>query len=140
METILNLAWLAVTMAAIWLWRYRWIPSRQNPRHNPRQETIAIVCFIALAFPVISLTDDLHPEILAADAAGSKRHSCLLISAAHHTSAAGPVAGTHFAVGMLPGGLAPVRLAAWESVSVATRRNPDSFAGSSAGRSPPYLL
>jgi hypothetical protein len=116
------------------------MPSRQNPRQNPRQETIAILCFIALAFPVISLTDDLHPEIMLADAAGSKRHSCLLMSAAHHTSAAGPVSATHSVVGALPAGFSPVRLAAAESVFLAPRLDPMSSARSSAGRSPPYFL
>jgi hypothetical protein len=98
------------------------------------------VCFIALSFPVISLTDDLHPEILVADAAGSKRNSCLLMSAAHHTSAATPASGNYSVVGILPGSLAPVQLAAAASVFLAPRRDPISFARNSTGRSPPYLL
>jgi hypothetical protein len=85
METILNLIWLAVTVAAIWLWRFRWSVSRQNPRHGARMEVVAIVCVLALLFPVISLTDDLHPDMVPADTVSSKRNLCLLVA---HTSQA----------------------------------------------------
>jgi len=80
METFLNLAWLALTLAALWIWRFRWAASRRNARRNVRQETIAIVCVLALLFPVISLTDDLHPDIVPADTVSSKRMHCLLVA------------------------------------------------------------
>jgi hypothetical protein len=78
METILNLIWLAITLAAIWLWRFRWIASRSNSRRDARLEAIAMVCILALLFPVISLTDDLHPEVVPVDSISSKRNHCLL--------------------------------------------------------------
>src|ERR1700730_6537532 len=80
METLLNLVWLAVTVAAIWLWRFRWTVSRRNPRHSTRMEAVAMVSVLALLFPVISLTDDLHPEIVPADTVSSKRNHCLLVA------------------------------------------------------------
>ena len=140
METILNLAWLAVTFAAIWLWRFRWNPSRRELHHNPRNEAIAIVCFIALSFPVISLTDDLHPEILVADAASSKRNSCLMMSAAHHAASVSSASAAHTAVGILPSGFAPVQLSAAKLLEVSIRFITSFAAVSSAGRSPPYPL
>jgi hypothetical protein len=78
METILNLIWLAITLAAIWLWRFRWIASRSNSRRDARLEAVAMVCILALLFPVISLTDDLHPEVVPVDSISSKRNHCLL--------------------------------------------------------------
>src|SRR5271169_4156632 len=80
METFLNLVWLAVTVAAIWLWRFRWTVSQRNQKHSTRMAAAAMVCFLALLFPVISLTDDLHPETVAVDAASGKRNHCLLVA------------------------------------------------------------
>ena len=84
METFLNLVWLVVTLAVLWVWRFRWAASRRHPHRNIRQETIAIVCLLALLFPVISLTDDLHPDITPADTVSSKRMHCLLVANAVH--------------------------------------------------------
>jgi len=81
METTLNLAWLAVTLAMIWLWRFRWVVSRRNPRSSSSLEVVALVCILALLFPVISLTDDLHPEIYAVDSISGKRNACLIAAA-----------------------------------------------------------
>ena len=68
-ETILNLIWLVITLAGVWLWRFRWHASRRDKRGRVTMELVAVVCVLALLFPVISLTDDLHPEIMVADAA-----------------------------------------------------------------------
>jgi hypothetical protein len=84
METTLNLIWLVVTIAAVCIWRFRWSVSRENPRHSTRIEVIAIICVLALLFPVISLTDDLHPEIVPADTVSSKRNHCLLVAGNSH--------------------------------------------------------
>jgi hypothetical protein len=58
--------------------------SRENPRRSTPIEVIAIICVLALLFPVISLTDDLHPEIVPADTVSSKRNHCLLIASNSH--------------------------------------------------------
>jgi hypothetical protein len=84
MEAILNLIWLAITLGAIWLWRFRWAASRRNPRHKVGLEAVAMVCIVALLFPVISLTDDLHPEVVPVDSISSKRNHCLLAANSAH--------------------------------------------------------
>jgi len=84
METILNLIWLGITLVAIWLWRFRWVASRRNPRPDAKLEAIAMVCVLALLFPVISLTDDLHPEVVPVDSISSKRNHCLLVASGTH--------------------------------------------------------
>lgn len=85
METILNLIWFAITLVAIWLWRFRWSASRRNRRHSVRLEAVAMVCILALLFPVISLTDDLHPEVVPVDSISSKRNQCLLAASSAQT-------------------------------------------------------
>jgi hypothetical protein len=140
METFLNLVWLAVTVAAIWLWRFRWIVSRRNPRHSTRMEAVAMVCVLALLFPVISLTDDLHPETVAVDAASGKRNACLIAASAPHVRAATLGLRAHFPLGVISRPFAAINLAIVEVSTISKIHDPGSLAGSSRGRSPPSLL
>jgi hypothetical protein len=93
METILNLIWLAVTLAGVCVWRFRWFPSRGNQRKRIFPEAVAALCLIALLFPVISLTDDLHPEIMIAECVSGKRNLCQIIARGPLTAA--PAAASH---------------------------------------------
>jgi hypothetical protein len=140
METILNLIWLAITLAAIWLWRFRWTVSRQNPRHSKRMEAVAMVCVLALLFPVISLTDDLHPEILVMDAASGKRNACLLATNAPHVGASTIGSRAHWALGIIPRPSASVGSAVEEILLLSKLNDPVSSARTSRGRAPPSLL
>jgi len=140
METILNLVWLAVTVAAIWLWRFRWTVSRKNPRHSTRMEAGAMVCVLALLFPVISLTDDLHPETVAVDAASGKRNACLIAASAPHVRAATVTPGIRLLVGMISRPFAVANLISSELVQTLKFNDPGSLASGSPGRSPPSLL
>lgn len=69
MELLLNLSWLVISLVAILLLRGDW-RRRSGP---PLREWIALATFLFLLFPVISLTDDLHPEIALAEAATGKK-------------------------------------------------------------------
>jgi hypothetical protein len=140
METFLNLVWLAVTVAAIWLWRFRWTVSRRNQKHSTRMEAAAMVCFLALLFPVISLTDDLHPETVAVDAASGKRNACLIAASAPHVRAATASPGTRLLVGMISRPFAVVNLISSELIQTPKFNEPCYLASSSSGRSPPSLL
>lgn len=138
METILNLVWLAVTLAALGLWRFRWKGARRKPGHDVRLEAVAMICVLALLFPVISLTDDLHPEVIPAEAASSKRALCLLQAQQAHGSTH---AGTNqrFTLACLRESLTPVQL----EFSGLVLRSPVSqslFRSSIlSGRAPPSL-
>jgi hypothetical protein len=140
METILNLIWLVVTVAAIWLWRFRWSVSRQNPRHSTRMEVVAMVCVLALLFPVISLTDDLHPDNVPADTVSSKRNLCLLV--AHNAQASNSKLSLHAHSFPALGSHSP---AAFEIsfagiVSTAAIPHPRSASSIASGRAPPSLV
>ena|SRR2546425_11784420 len=60
MELILNLIWLAVAVAAFKL----------APRRS-RRTSIALVCALALLFPIISATDDFNADLTFNDAAAA---------------------------------------------------------------------
>jgi hypothetical protein len=140
METILNLIWLAITAAAIWLWRFRWLVSRQNPRARVFQEVVAIGCALALLFPVISLTDDLHPEIVAVDAVSGKRNSGLLVVGAMSARHAPPMSGTQSVIAIVSAPFTHLELRIAGIVFPTADLHPPLLCGSYLGRSPPSLL
>lgn len=62
MELTLNLVWAAIAVASYAL-LYRFLAGRENEHaRGPSQAkcTVALTCILAILFPVISLTDDLH--------------------------------------------------------------------------------
>ena len=79
MEISLNLLWLGVALIAISVWIFRW---RSASAASAISGAVALGCAVILLFPSISVTDDLHPQIVALDAAGGKRNMCRLISCA----------------------------------------------------------
>ena len=139
METLLNSIWLAVALAAIATWRYRWFRGLGGKRSNALPEFVALVCALALLFPSVSLTDDLHPQIVAIDSASGKRIGFQLLTHASHGSHAAPRVEAHAAT--LPSRRAPLtsiltsRLVVYsENLHPATGRSVHH------GRSPPASL
>lgn len=63
MELLLNATWLALAVTLMLMWRLRWLPQlRECPAERRKwQSLVGLICVLALLFPAISLTDDLHP-------------------------------------------------------------------------------
>jgi hypothetical protein len=140
MEALLNLLWLIVALGLIGLWRFRWLSSRRNPRAGVLPEIVAIGCAISLLLPAISLTDDLHPEIVAVDAASGKRNSSLLLVGAAHTRHATPTSGAQSILAVLPDPFTHVELKISGIVLPTEDLRPLTLCGSCMGRSPPSPL
>jgi hypothetical protein len=140
METLLNLLWLAVALGLIGLWRFRWVSSRRNPRAGVLPEIVAIGCAISLLLPAISLTDDLHPEIVAVDAASGKRSSCLLLVGAMSARHVTPVSGAQSILAVLPDSFARVELKISGIVPLTQDLHTLTPCGRHLGRSPPSPL
>jgi hypothetical protein len=138
-EATLNLLWLVIALTAVWRWRFRWSVSRQDRKHSPKIEAVAMVCVLALLFPVISLTDDLHPETVAVDAPSGKRNACLIAAGATHVRATSLGSGTHHAVGIVTRPFGAICGSFSDLVLLPTPCKSNSLAASSAGRSPPSL-
>jgi hypothetical protein len=101
---------------------------------------VAMVCILALLFPVISLTDDLHPEIVPADTISSKRNHCLLAAHASGDSSK-QLPRTQSPVGLLPSSFpAASDFAASASVPVDQAAFPLFRASDSLSRSPPAVV
>jgi hypothetical protein len=91
MELLLNAIWLAVALSLLLVWRVRWLPELRACATDRRklQSFVGLICVLALLFPAISLTDDLHPtEFALADTKS-------LQAVAHGHNSAGPAPRPH---------------------------------------------
>lgn len=136
MESFLNIAWviLAAVSVGCWLWNHPRHSGGPLARKRWERGLVALVYALALLFPVISLTDDLHTELAIVEDSVSKR----VKAGGQHTSLLGhpdslAVAGTNIAI--VPG------LPKHTGCSgTAIHLNPSLLLPrTSSGRSPPFL-
>lgn len=137
METILNLVWLAITLGIAGVWGLRWLPARRHPHRRAMREAIALGCALALLFPAISVTDDLHPAIVALEATAGKRHAGQLVGQFAQVRTASGKALANPAVGVLPRGFAGSEFASSDLACAADQLYAWSRSTHSSGRSPP---
>jgi hypothetical protein len=75
MELLLNLLWLALALPAVLIWRRQpalpWSSGKQA-RFRP---LVLLGCLLALLFPVVSASDDLHPISAEIEESGSFKRS-----------------------------------------------------------------
>jgi len=86
MELALNLIWLFIAVAtavAFSVWSAR-LPEGARSRRIRRSAGLALVCVVALLFPIISVTDDLAPDTNALEEWSSTRRAAIVITIAHH--------------------------------------------------------
>jgi hypothetical protein len=82
MELFLNLLWILMASGILAVWRMRWVRQKRGAVRNPLQEYTAIACGLVLLFFAVSLTDDLHSEIvLIEESSASRRHAACWASA-----------------------------------------------------------
>ncbi len=137
MEPFLNAFWLLIALAAFALWRVHWAHVPRGPRPAACRELVGLATALLLLFPVISLTDDLHAElVLAEDSNLSKRNLRSWHSDTLHSNAGGAV--SHPGVAVLPQPLffAPLAVA---GITIAQNFSCVIFCvGPSSGRAPPF--
>ena len=92
MELFLNLFWVLVAVIAAATWHSH---ARRLVKRERRRGWIALSCVLVLLFFVISMTDDLHAEVmLIEDSSFSRRHVCKTTCHQHHPDS---VLGHHHA-------------------------------------------
>jgi hypothetical protein len=97
MEQFLNFFWLAITLVTTVTWRMGWLREQRGSHHPSLQEAVRLGCAFLLLFFTISMTDDLHAEMVLIEG-GDQRHSVVL-HCADQPSHAGTVAwGTCVAI------------------------------------------
>ena len=82
MELFLNLLWVLIALGLLGTWRMQWVHQRRRTRRHSVQEWAAISVALVLLFFAVSLTDDLHSELLLmAECSGNRRSLVCSISA-----------------------------------------------------------
>jgi hypothetical protein len=71
MELLLNVFWLFIAAGALGIWILQW--RRGARRRGLALPLCALGCVLALLFPVISATDDLHAAALVVETSGFTR-------------------------------------------------------------------
>ncbi len=138
MELLLNAIWLALAAGLLVVWHSRWLPQIRGPRDRSRQSFVGLVCVLALLFPAISLSDDLHPaEIALADTKSS-----YAIAHSHDSPSLG--SHSHSLPHVFAGPVLPLRLGAVLSAREtlagwAPLISQDPLHGLISGRAPPLL-
>jgi len=61
MELLLNLLWLMLALPAVLIWRHDLTSARASGRFCRSRSFFLLSCLLALLFPIVSVTDDLHP-------------------------------------------------------------------------------
>jgi hypothetical protein len=84
MESFLNLLWVAIALGALGVWRLCWVRQHGDAIRRPLLEWTAFGCALVLLFFAVSLTDDLHFELLLLDECSTGRHANLC-ACPHHT-------------------------------------------------------
>jgi hypothetical protein len=83
MESFLNLLWVAIAAGAFCFWRTRWLHERRDHRRRPLQEWTAFASALVLLFFAVSLTDDLHSELMVFDECSTSRRHSLSLTRSH---------------------------------------------------------
>src|SRR5271170_6328230 len=66
-ETFLNGLWLSIAVAALVTWRFAWARQPRLQPRDPLLEWTAFSCALVLLFFTVSLTDDLHYDLVLFD-------------------------------------------------------------------------
>ena len=61
MELLLNLLWLMLALPAFLIWRRQSGCAQSSDKQCHSRAFVLLVCLLALLFPVVSASDDLHP-------------------------------------------------------------------------------
>lgn len=90
MESLLNILWAVIALGGLGIWRLRWVHQERIAPRKPMQEWTAFSCAIILLFFAVSLTDDLHSEIVLFDECANGRRCSTMWSCGHHAVPGGP--------------------------------------------------
>jgi hypothetical protein len=83
MELILNLVWLVIATALVCIWRTQWIPQRSGRARGRVQEFSAVSLALVLLFFAVSMSDDLHSEIVALEELSANKRDHAHAGVAH---------------------------------------------------------
>lgn len=140
MELFLNILWVLMAAGVLWTWRARWVHQRKRTLRHSLQEWTAVSVALILLFFAVSMTDDLHADLVLFDECSTSRRGSSLLVDAHQPSLH---SGTtlHGASPAIVPSLSPFRvpLVVRSAVFVAESFEVPLGTGPITGRAPPSL-
>jgi hypothetical protein len=83
MELLLNLLWLLIAVSLVCVWRTQWINQRRGTERRHLQEWSAVSLALVLLFFAVSMSDDLHSEIVALEECSANKRDQMHGAAGH---------------------------------------------------------
>jgi hypothetical protein len=140
MELLLNILWLLIAVGLLGTWRMSWVHQRRRSARHSLQEWSAVSLALVLLFFAVSMTDDLHSEIVALEECSTSKRELVCSANVHALPQSGTAlhASSWAIVPPVPfvgpsGSLQKLELATQISLPIL----PSSHA---SGRSPPVSL
>jgi hypothetical protein len=84
MESFLNILWVVLALCSLCLWRMRWARQPRESHHAAWLQWTALVCALILLFFMVSLTDDLHSELVMYEESSASRRHASCVACPHH--------------------------------------------------------
>ena len=140
MESILNILWLMIATAFVCAWQMRWVRQRIASKRNPAQEWTAMTAALILLFFAVSLTDDLHSDMMLYDECSSGRRHSMVCACGQ--AELGSASAIHGAVAVIAARSAALELPQRGSRMFEIRPAPKLVAAIDipAGRAPPTSI
>jgi threonine/homoserine/homoserine lactone efflux protein len=140
MEALLNILWLIIATAFVCVWRLRWVRQKRASERKRAQEWTAMTAALILLFFAVSLTDDLHSDMMLYDECSSGRRHSMACACGH--ADLGRASAIHGAVAALATRSASLELPPLGGRTVAVNQAPNLTATVDipAGRAPPSSL
>ncbi|HXX20451.1 MAG TPA: hypothetical protein VEJ46_13690 [Candidatus Acidoferrum sp.] len=141
MELLLNLIWVLMAAGVLWTWRAHWVHQRKRVLAHSLREWTAVSLALILLFFAVSMTDDLHADLIVFDECSTSRRGSSLVIGAHQPLVH---SGTVLQGASSTVVTSPFRFDALQVVDnvdlVARPFAVMPSAGSMAGRAPPFLF
>ena len=84
MESFLNILWVVLALCSLCLWRMRWAHQARESHHAAWRQWTAFVCALILLFFMVSLTDDLHSDLVMYEESSASRRHATCVACPHH--------------------------------------------------------
>lgn len=83
MELFLNLLWLSIALGALSAWGLKYSRRHPQTRRKWLAEFTALSCALVFLFFAVSLSDDLHADVILCDDCAAKRYHALAWDCGH---------------------------------------------------------
>jgi hypothetical protein len=91
MELLLNILGTLIALGLLGTWRTRWVHQRHGSSRRSLQEWSAVSLALVLLFFAVSMTDDLHSEIVALEECLTSKRESICQASAHALPQSGTV-------------------------------------------------